>query len=223
MLYPLERLEAEAAADRKKADILIEAREVLEDGIAAEDETEIIKAVKEVYILRGVKVAAQWAVDSVPGFAADTKEAAERVKRIIEQEKSGEAALDAFCDYYRENKGARQRRQNDISFLLAEAEKLERAARLMREGQQIRQENGQEEPGEEKIVKAVKESYINLQSINKAAEWAFDNIPGFALTMNKARERVSWIIDAEESGEAALDMACDMVRDRNRKKSVSLT
>ena len=222
MIYPLERLEAEAAADREKADILIKAREVLEAGIAAEDEAEIIKAVKGVYILRGVKVAAQWAVDSVPGFAEDTKEAAERVKRIIEQE-SGEAALDAFCNYYRENKGARQRRQHDYNFLLAEAEKLERAARLMREGQQIRQESGQEEQEEEQIIKAVKERYINLQSVNKAAEWAFDNLSGFALTINKARERVTWIIDAEESGEAALDTACNMVRDRNRKKAALLT
>jgi len=221
--YSLEKLEAEAAADRSAAEILIEAREKLEEGTAAETEADIIKAVKEVFILRGAKVAAQWAFDSIPAFAADSKEAAERVKRIIEQEKSGEAALDALCNYYRENKGARQRRRHDIDFLTAEAEQLERAAELIKEGQQIRQERGLQEPGEDAIIKAVKECYINLQSIEKAAQWAFDSVPGFSLTVNKAKERVIWIIDAEESGEAALDKACSMARDRNRKRAAIWT
>lgn len=221
MKYSLEKLDAEAAADRSAAEILIEARETLEKGTGTA-EADIIKAVKEVFILRGAKVAAQWAFDSIPAFAADNKEAAERVKRIIEQE-SGEAALDALCNYYRENKGARQRRRHDIDFLTAEAERLERAAELIKEGQQIRQERGLQEPGEDAIIKAVKECYINLQSIEKAAQWAFDSVPGFSLTVNKAKERVIWIIDAEESGEAALDKACSMARDRNRKRAAIWT
>ena len=222
MKYSLEKLEAEAAADRAAAGIMIEARELLEEGTAAATEAEIVKAVKEVFILRGAKAAAHWAFDSIPGCSADTKEAAERVKRIMEQEKSGEAALDALCDYYRENKGARQRRRHDIEFLTDEAERLERAAELIREGQQIRQERGLQEPGEDQIIKAVKESYTKLQSIEKAAQQAFDSIPGFSLTINKAKERVKWIIDAEESGEAALDTACSMARDRNRKRAAEV-
>lgn len=218
MLYPLERLEAEAAADREKADIMIKAEKLSKEGIAAKDETEIIKAVKEVYILRGIKVSAEWAFNNVPDFAIDIKEAAERVKGIIEQE-SGEAALDAFCEYYRKDNGARRRRQHDYNFLLAEAEKLERAARLIKESQQMRKEQNLPAADENGIIKAVKEKYIETQSAAKAAEWAFYSVPYFAETTNKAKERVLWIIDEEESGEAVIDAACKKARAANRKKA----
>ncbi|MBQ6446001.1 MAG: hypothetical protein IJJ10_00835 [Bacillus sp. (in: Bacteria)] len=66
MKYSLEKLETEAAADRAAAGIMIEARELLEEGTAAATEAEIVKAVKEVFILRGAKAAAQWAFDWLP-------------------------------------------------------------------------------------------------------------------------------------------------------------
>ena len=223
MLYSLEKLETEAAEYRAAARILIDAREVLEEGIPITDAAEVVKAVKEIFILRGVKVAAEWAFDNVPAFAFDSKEAAERVKRIIEQEKSGEAALDALCDHYRADKGARQRRRHNPRFLLSMAGEWERAARLIREGQQIRQRQNLPAADENSIIKSVKERYIEMQSAGKVAEWAFNNIPGFSLTINKAKERVNWIIDAEQSGEAALDAACDKARDANRKKAGIIT
>ena len=67
-------------------------------------------------------------------------------------------------------------------------------------------------------IKAVKQVFI-LRGAGKVAEWAFNNIPGFALTINKAKERVKWIIDAEKCGEAAIDTAADRIRDRNRKRA----
>lgn len=219
MIYPLEKLEAEAAAYRAAARILFDARDVLEEGATITSAVEAVKAVKEVYILRGVKVATDWAIKNVPAFVFDSIEAAGRVKRIIEQEQSGDAALDALCDQYREQRGARQRRQHDPYYLLQTAEKLERAARLMKEGQQIRKEQNLPAADENGIIKAVKERYIETQSAVKVSEWAFDNIQGFSLTKNKAKERVDWIIDAEQSGEAALDIACEKVRKANRKKA----
>jgi len=218
MLYSLERLEAEAAENRAAAGILFNARDLVAYGIPQADGAEIIKAVKQVFILRGAGKAAEWAFESIPGFASDAKEAAARVQRIIEQEKSGEAAVDALCDKYRTEKGARQRREHNPEYLTERAEAAEAAARLIKEGQQMRREKGLPAADEGGIIKAVKERYIETQSAGKAAEWAFESIPGFALTLNRAKERVRWIIDAEQCGEAAIDKAADKIRDRNRKR-----
>lgn len=219
MLYSLERLETEAKESRAAAGILFNARDLLAYGIPQANGAETIKAVKQVFILRGAGKAAEWALDNIPGFASDGKEAAARVKQIIEQEKSGEAVIDALCERYRTEKGARQRKEHNPEYLTERAAAAEAAARLIKEGQQIRQENGLPAADENSIIKAVKEKYIETEAAGKVAEWAFNNIPGFALTISKAKERVKWIIDAEKCGEAAIDTAADGIRDRNRKRA----
>ena len=102
MLYSLERLEAEAAENRAAAGILFNARDLVAYGMPQADGAEIIKAVKQVFILRGAGKAAEWAFESIPGFALTLNRAKERVRWIIDAEKCGEAAIDKAADKIRD-------------------------------------------------------------------------------------------------------------------------
>ena len=217
MIYQVEWLEETADRESKTADILYRARRI-EEGRIAQGQAAFV--VKHLFILHGVQGAAQWALEHISGFAPDIKAAKRRVSEIIAGESSGDADLDNLCEQYRQNSNLRKRKSHSIEYLEGRAEVFSRAARLIREGQQLRKAQNLPEIDEAALVREIRAKYIELQSAVKVAQWAFDTIPGFAASVNKAKERVNWMLDAEESGDAEIDEQCDNNRYWNRKAAL---
>lgn len=90
-------------------------------------------------------------------------------------------------------------------------------ARLIREGQQLRKAENLPPLDADKAIKEIKSKYIESESAVKAAQWAFDNIPGFSVSLERSKKLTAWIIDHESSGDADIDAACKKIRRARRR------
>lgn len=217
MIYPVEWLEETADKESKTAEILNRARRIEEGRIA---QGQAAYAVKHLFILHGLRDTAQWALEHISGFAPDMKAAKKRVSEIIAGESSGDADLDNLCEQYRQNINLRKRKSHSAEYLESRVEVFNRAAQLIREGQHIRKAQNLPEIDEAALIREIKAKYIELQNAGKVAQWAFDTIPGFAASFNKAKERVNWMLDVEESGDEEIDKQCKESRQWNKQAAI---
>lgn len=177
--------------------------------------------IKSVYILRGKKRAAEWAMEYLPGFAVDLKTAQDRVMTMIEQE-SGDRETDDLCEILKHQGKRQEKEYHDRRWLSDKIHEYNQIAwiiypGIMRRGLQGLDDNTQE------IAKLVKVKFIELNSTEKVAAWAFDEIPGFSVSMNKAKIRVNWILDHDDCCERVkiakgcyidIDGVCKKLRNR---------
>lgn len=224
MKYSLEMLEAMTYTANRYAETLEAARRSLSVmlTIGAQEE-DIIKSVRRAYLVKSGSFAASWALDNIPGFSANISDAKRRVNLIIEGNKeSGDDTLDELCSKYRKIRKEHRQIKYTSEDLREMASEWGIAAQLIREGKQMRKESGIPEADEADTILEIRRKYIECRSITKVAEWALDNIPCFAKSSQKAKMRAKWIIDAESSGDAALDDLCNEYRKENRMQPLSI-
>lgn len=224
MKYTLEVLEAIASAAARDAETLETARRSLSEKLTiGAQEEDIIKSVRRAYLVKSGSFAASWALDNIPGFAVNISEAKRRVNLIIEDDKeSGDATLDELCSKYRKIRKEHKQVKYTGEDLREMASEWGCAAQLIREGKQMQKELGIPEANGADTIVEIRRRYIECRSISKVAQWALDNIPCFAKSLQKAKMRVKWIVDAESSGDAALDSLCDEYRRENRMQPLSI-
>ena len=221
MKYTIETIEAEARAAQKEAELLEDARKLETKGfINSLSEQETTEAIKRLYLLHGKSDVGRWAFANIPGFAVNASAALRRTQEIIETQKSRNADVEALCERYAASRKAHRRTWlNDvdrhITALKERAERWEKVAQYLQDGQQERAEKGLPAVEINTIITAIKEAYAQDGSARRVAEWAAGQ--GYARNTSQAQKIVVWAIDETETDNEELENVCWNVRNRGRQ------
>lgn len=90
-------------------------------------------------------------------------------------------------------------------------------ADYMQEGETIIAQGQQPAMDEAQQLRVVKLVYVSMQSMNQAAQWAFDNIPGYAPNITRARARIDQDVFSTPCDDSRLDSYCGDVYGNNRR------